>query len=142
MTTIELKTAPEISRIVKAAFPGYKKHKAFLSAFGPTTINSYWDGGSRDEYALVELATLRTKPLPTASHPFYDVTAHGMANTTGEYVTIDRVGNIRLNVLPEGFALVSAGTFCGKPATAHVRLNVWRRTVGEYAPHAIGVKEG
>jgi hypothetical protein len=25
--------------------------------------------------------------------------------------------------LPEGFALIEAGTFCGKPATAHIFLN-------------------
>jgi hypothetical protein len=123
METITLKTAPEISKIVKAAFPAYKKQKVFLSVFSPKSINTYWDGGSRDEYALVDLSSMRTKSLPTSTHPFFDVQDHGLANTNGNHVTVDHVGNITLNAIPEGFALVSAGTFCGKPATAHVRLH-------------------
>jgi hypothetical protein len=120
---IELKTAPEVKRVVCAAFPSYKKHNAYLSAFYPLNINSYWDGGSRQEYAVVELATMQRKPIPTSSHPYFDIARHGMANQDNGIVETDHVGNVTLKVLPEGFALVQAGYFCGKPATAHVYLN-------------------
>ncbi len=124
--TITLKQAPEITSLIRAAFPGYKKHKCFLSEFSQTYghgINSYWDGGSRDEYAIVEIATGRRRQLPTASHPFFDIAHRGLANSEDNNISIDHVGNITLKHLPEGLALVQAGTFCGKAATAHVFLN-------------------
>lgn len=121
---IDLKSAPEIKRVVCAAFPSYRKHNAFLSAFnGGVNINSYWDGGSRDEFSIVELSTLRRIPVPNSTHPYYDIASRGMANQSDGVVETDHVGNVTLNVLPEGFALVAAGTFCGKPTTAHVYLN-------------------
>ena len=124
METVTLKTAPEVTNVIRAAFPSYRKHKAFLSVFnGGVNINSYWDGGSKDEYAIVELATLQRKLLPTSTHPYFDVAARGVANAENTDVIVDHVGNITLKRLPEGFALVAAGAFCGKPATAHVWVN-------------------
>ena len=61
--------------------------------------------------------------MPTSTHPYFDVARYGLANKENEVISVDHVGNIELKILPEGFALVSAGTFCGKPATAHVYLN-------------------
>jgi hypothetical protein len=124
MQTVTLKTAPEVKAVVLAAFPGYRKQNAFLSAFGSgLSINSYWDGGSRSEFAVVELASLQRKSLPTRTHPCFDVAVRGLANTENADVEVDHVGNVTLTRLPEGFALVAAGTFCGKAATAHVYLN-------------------
>lgn len=125
MLTIELKDAKEIRHLIQQGFPTYKKRTAFLSEFGAhgVNINSYWDGGSRDEYALVELATGARRTLPTATHPYFDIAGRGLANQQDDIVEIDRGGNIRLKVLPEGFALIRAGWFCGKPAIAHVFLN-------------------
>ncbi len=123
--TVELKDHLEVKAVVLAAFPGYKKRTALIAEFkGKTKINSYWDGGSRSEFAIVELGTLRRKPLPTSTHPYFDISAHGLANQQSEAVESDHVGNVYLKILPEGFALVEAGTFCGKPATAFVMLNV------------------
>jgi hypothetical protein len=119
MQTINLKLAPEVKAVIQAAFPGYKKHSAFLSEFSSVSINSYWDGGSKSYYALVELATNRTKALPTSTHPYYDLNG---ANGSNQDVTVQN-GVVTLNRLPEGFALVENGTFCGKPATAHVWVN-------------------
>lgn len=121
---ITLKTAPELKRAILAGFPSYKKLRAYLSAFPQSgmTINSFWDGGSRDEFAVIELATNRRKNLPASSHPYFDVQAKGIAGES-EHVAIDARGCITLKVLPEGFALISCGIFCGKPATAHVYLN-------------------
>jgi hypothetical protein len=124
MQTVTLKSAPEVKAVVLAAFPAYRKQNAFLSAFGGgLSINSYWDGGSRTEFAVVELASLQRKSLPTRTHPYFDITVRGLANTENADVEVDHVGNITLKKLPEGFALVAAGTFCGKAATAHVYLN-------------------
>jgi hypothetical protein len=121
MITVELKSAKDLKAVIEAAFPSYRKRRAFVSVFnGGARINSYWDGGSRSEFALVELASLRRASLPTATHPYFDVQARGMANASDNMVEVDHVGNITLKTLPEGFVLVEAGTFCGKAATAHV----------------------
>lgn len=121
---IELKTAPELKRVICAAFGNYKKHKCYMSAFPESgmNINSYWDGGSRDEYALVDLTTFRRATMPTSTHPYFDVARYGV-HGENEHVSVDSRGNITLKHLPENFALVRSGTFCGKPATAHVYFN-------------------
>lgn len=112
-----------IKAVVKAAFPDYRKRDAVVTVWGGShSINSYWDGGSRSEYAIIELATLQRHPLPTSTHPYFDVAARGLANAQDEHISIDRVGNVTLKHLPDGFVLVQAGTFCGKPATAYVRV--------------------
>ena len=120
MQNVILKQAPEVMRIIKAAFPGYKKHSAYLSEFGfGVTINSFWDGGSKAFFVLIDLATLQTKELPTASHPYFDLQS---ASGENQDVIVER-GCVTLKRLPEGIALVEGGTFCGKQATAHVYLN-------------------
>jgi hypothetical protein len=121
---IELKDAPELRQVILAAFPDYRKKKAWFSAFsGDHNINSYWDEGSKAEYAIVELATMQRRPLPTRTHPFYEIARYGMENKETEVLRTDHVGNLYLKVLPVGFALVQAGTSCGKPATAHIFFN-------------------
>ena len=122
---IDVKSAPEVKRVILAAFPEYRKQRLYLTVFPEhgVQINSYWDGGSRDYFAIVELASLRRMPMPTATHPYFEVAARGMANQSTQFVESDHVGNITLKMLPEGYALVQSGVFCGKPATAHVYLN-------------------
>ena len=122
MITVTLKDSPDVRRVVQVAFPAYKKHSAFLSAFGEhgKSINSYWDGGSRSVYVVVDMTTGKQHPLPTSTHPYFDIAARGLANASDPHVTVDHVGNVTLKHLPEGFALVQGGTFCGKQATAHV----------------------
>lgn len=121
---VKLKEHPEVKAIVTAGFPSYRKLSASISPFGSgVRINSYWDGGSRSEFAIVDMTTGRRMPLPTSTHPYFDVARHGAVNVDSPHLAIDHVGNATLKVLPEGFALVEAGTFCGKAATAHVYLN-------------------
>ena len=123
MITLELKTVPDLKAAIQAAFPRYARHKAFVSVFHPgVRVNSYWDGGSRSEFAVVELETLTRHELPTASHPYFDIARKGLTNaaTPDGAVKVDHVGNVELQILPDGFVLVEAGTFCGKPSTAHV----------------------
>lgn len=121
MQTINLQSAPEVKRVILAAFPSYKKHNAFLSAFyeSGVQVNSFWDGGSKSCFVLVDLATLQHKSLPTSSHPYFDL--HSVTGQTPD-VEIDR-GMVTLKRLPAGIALVEGGTFCGKTTTAHIYLN-------------------
>ena len=122
---VKLKDSPEVKRVVLAAFPGYRKRQAVLCLFGSygRSINSYWNGGSRNEYAIVELTTGQVKPLPTQSHPYFDIAGRGIADQENEVVSVDHFGNIMLKHLPEGYALVQAGTFDGEPSIATVYLN-------------------
>lgn len=119
---IELKSAPEVKRLINRILPEYRKHNVYLSEFHPQSINSYWDGGSKTYYTLVDLSTMKTAPLPTSTHPFFDVARYGVRGES-EAVSVDHAGNITLKVLPENFALITSGIFCGKPGTAHIYLN-------------------
>ena len=135
-TVVTQKEAPEVFRVVRAAFPDYRKKKVAVEVFGPHRINSYWGGGSRSEYCLVDLSTMQRKPLPTSTHPFFDV----MRKTgpgENDAIQVDSVGNVTLKVLPNGVALVEAGTFCGKPATAVVMVNAGTLTPMLPAPKEV-----
>jgi hypothetical protein len=122
MERINLKDSPNVRAVILAAFPRYRKHAAYVHTFGPrgVNVNSYWDGGSRAEYAIVDLTSMRCRALPTATHPSYDIAHAGVLNTENQDVAVDRVGNVTLKRLPVGFALVEAGITCGKAATASV----------------------
>lgn len=122
MQTLELREHPEVMRVIRAAFPDYRKRQAFISPFPESgvNVNSYWDGGSRHVYALIHIESGQRKPLPTNTHPYFDIARKGMTNQETPDVLTDHVGNVTLKHLPDGIALVRGGTFCGKPATAHV----------------------
>ena len=128
METIELKQHPELKAVILAAFPTYKKHKAFFGVFRSQNVNSYWDGGSRDLYGIVNLETLKAVSLPTRSHPYYEVAGRGIGEQRSPAISVDSKGNITLELLPFNHALVNAGTFCGKPATAFVYVNAANMT--------------
>jgi len=120
-TTVRLSSTPDVRDVVRAAFPDYRKREAIVCTFyAGLRINSYWSGGTRNEFAVVELATLRCHNLPTATNPLYDVALRGLANKADGFVKIDEAGNITLKTLPDGFVVVRAGDFCGKRATAYV----------------------
>jgi hypothetical protein len=124
--TVNLKQYPELKRVILQGFPGYRKHSAFVHTFGGrVNISSYWDGGSKDYFSVVELQSGRSHPISGSSHPFYDIARHGMANqqSADGFVSSDHVGNVYLNELPEGFALVRSGTFRGKPGVATIYFN-------------------
>jgi hypothetical protein len=98
-------SAPEIRRILEAArgVAGKRNGDVSVGVFsGPRVMNSYWDDGSRDEFALVELSTHRAWEVPT-THPFYDRLPNG-----------ERCGTLELRELPPGCCLVEGGYFRGK----------------------------
>lgn len=95
---IKLKDHPAIERIVRKAFPDYKGRKFFVKEQSHSiNVQSYWDGGSRDYFALVRLADNAILPIPT-SHPYFDP----KLPNAGQYEP------------REGFALVENSCFCGK----------------------------
>lgn len=103
---IKLSDNPEMKRIVRAAFPSYKKHEVALSFAETVTISgTYWDGGSRSTYIAVEINTLRT-----LGAPHYNPLQFGGPKE-----------NPKVEI-PAGVAILEGGTFCGKPATVHVFL--------------------
>lgn len=84
-----------------------KKRKAIVAK--PCTevriSNSYWDGGSRSDYFLVHIASKTATPIA------------GVAPVQFGGPKEDPVQKIE-----PGYAVVEAGTFCGKPSTPTVYL--------------------
>ena len=96
---------PEVDRIIKAAFPDYRGRTIRLEATPPGRLDSYWDGGSRDYFAFVELRTGRTLPVHS-NHPAFE---------PGQPSTLRR--------LPSGLVLVRRSYFCGKDAGFTIYAN-------------------
>ena len=92
---------PKRSRyLAKLAFPDYKGRKFFEQRQErPMSLSSYWDGGSCDKYAVVNLDTLEVSHAPS-SHPCFD--------KYGKAAMQERV------VIPVGFVIVKRTYFCGK----------------------------
>ncbi len=126
MSTYHVSARDEgIRPIVRAAFPSYNGTKARIEPFkGPMGVNSYWDGGSRDYFALVRLADCRSMGLPT-SHPCFDRRPDGSP-----------MGALELRELPQGIALVEHSIFCGRDTgiTVHVRPDDLNRLALPDAP--------
>jgi hypothetical protein len=84
-----------------------KKKRAILATPSNTVriSGTYWDEGSRREYFLIDLATMRATPLPSYGPPQFG-------------------GPLQdpVNPLEDGYAIVCAGISCGKPATPVVFL--------------------
>jgi hypothetical protein len=61
---IKLRSHPEIKAVILAAYPHYCTQTAYVGAFSEQgqNVNTYWVGGSRDMYAVVELATGQAAP--------------------------------------------------------------------------------
>ena len=100
---------PEVRRIIDAS--GVRGKRADVSVAeltGNVPMNSYWDSGSRDEFAIVDLGTLKAWRVPT-SHPFYDRRPNG-----------ERMGNVELRELPPNTCLVQGGISLGEPARYRV----------------------
>ena len=107
MQTIELKARPEFKRVICAAAPNYKKHKAFFNVASSLTLHgTYWDGGSRSTYTAVRLADGFSLGAPQYAPPQFGGPREAP-----------------IVLIPVGVAIVETGTFCGKPATASVTVN-------------------
>jgi hypothetical protein len=104
LNIIILQHHPEIAAIVRLVS---RKKKAILA---PRTNavrlgGTYWDEGSRCEYFLINIRTSGVVQLGCVSPPQFGGPKEDP-----------------IQPLEEGYAVVAAGTFCGKPATPIVYL--------------------
>jgi hypothetical protein len=108
METVTLKDRPDLLKIIRAVDPKFRKQKAFLHHRNEVTLSgTYWDGGSRSSYFLVNLDTGYVKPAAHYAPPQYGGPRQ------------DPVQKIEA-----GFAVVEMGIFCGKPATPSIYLPI------------------
>jgi hypothetical protein len=97
--------APEIRDIVKIAFPSYNGKKFKVDTFsGPMRLDSYWDDGSRDYYAIVNMKTERSKPIP-------------------ENGSMQGGKPFRISKLPAGFAVVRNSIVRGQDMGVTIYVN-------------------
>jgi len=97
--------SPEVQEIAKLAFPDYTGKKFKVSAFsGPMDLTSYWDGGSRSYYAIVNLSTNKVKSVPE----------NGSMQTRKSF---------RITKLPPNFAVVENSIFMGKDSGITIHIN-------------------
>lgn len=90
---------PEVSQIGLAAFPDYRGKKFSVDVFkGPMRLDSYWDGGSKNSFAAVDLETLRAGAVPE------------------NY-------NMGAEVLPNNIAIVKHTIFSGKDLGLTIYVN-------------------
>ena len=79
------------------AYPKYEGRRFFLEVSDkPINCKSWWDGGSRDYFVFVNLATREVCSVPAQSA--YDRQINGLDNV----------------VLPVGFACIRHSFFCGR----------------------------
>jgi hypothetical protein len=104
MQVVRLQDNPEIAKVIRAAFPSYKKRDAWVSVAESVTLSgTYWDGGSRATYVAVDLVTQRSLGAPR-----YDPPQFGGPRTAPTVALLN------------GVVIVGGGVSCGKPATAHL----------------------
>lgn len=103
---ISLKENPQVKAFVQTYFPGYRKRDVSVYVTTGVSMSSYWDGGSRDEWYRVDLASRRITPV-NAWQGNYDRSQNGP--------TKSETGN--------GIIYVCGGTFWGKPATLQINVH-------------------
>ncbi len=97
--------APEIQEIANLAFPDYSGKKFRVDIFqSPMNLSSYWSGGSRNYFVIVNMANKRAEPIP-------------------ENGGIFQMNAFRMSNLPENFAVVQRSFFSGKDAGITIYVN-------------------
>lgn len=110
MDIVALQPGTDLHRLV--ALTGSRKRKAILSPARErvTLTGTYWSGGSRSDYWLVDLNTWQARPLS------------GVAPAQFGGPQEDPVVNLEPHQ-----AVVCAGTFSGRPATPVVTFHPSRQ---------------
>ncbi len=92
----------QFKTIARKCFPSYSGRKFKVAFYKPSSLASYWDGGSRDYYVLYDLDTGKTLPVPS-NHPAFERQAARASEAACQAV------HERPNVLVVGNSI-----FCGK----------------------------
>lgn len=93
---------PQDNQLIKSvcglAFPDYTGRKIKVRySVKSLNLSSYWDGGSRSYFRIVELSTMKVVTVPD-NHPVFNKAAYDVKNVS----------------LPQGFVVVEHCYFCGK----------------------------
>lgn len=88
--------------IINRCFPDYKGKKVEISDSIPGSMNSYWDGGSRNTWAIYDLDTGKAQHVPS-NHPFFE---SDRPRTMNDFFGTDE--------LPKNKLLVEHSIFQGK----------------------------
>ena len=106
---ITKKTHPREWAIILKALPSYRKRSAYLSFQDKVSLSGrYWDGGSRTVWHIITGSLVNQVPS-RSDFPF----------TAPPDTEIDLANpNDGAKVM-----VISSGTFCGKPSTAHLYLS-------------------
>lgn len=100
---ITLKEHPALAKLVR---PFSKKHKAIVYRQDAVALDgTFWDGGSRSDYHLVEIATGNIEALPRSDPPQFG-----------------GVQAVVTKSIPSGFVVIRSGVFCGKPSTPSIYI--------------------
>ena len=101
----ELVKRSQLPRIIRNALPNKKQRVSLGMRDGAIrTFGTWWDGGSRAEYWLLELETGKRASLAVPTNPL--------------------AGVFEAEIEPRpGFAVLRAGITCGQPATP--QITVW-----------------
>jgi len=83
-------------KMVETCYPSYRGRKFKISTKIPSRLDSYWSGGSKDDFVFFELATGEIAQV-NRNHPFYDKDQPS-----------------KLKELPVGFVIVKHTMFQGK----------------------------
>ena len=108
METIQVKTGTKLSQVLK--FAGTRKRKVFVSIVEPglyETAPGWWDGGSQEKQVCVEVlcGSINVLSAHQITNPFEFRRAEGFPT-----VKVD-----------DDQALLTVGTFCGKPRVPHIK---------------------
>jgi len=95
---MDIKIQKKIAKLV-----GYRGRNIKLVPFSPMSLNSYWDGGSRNYFYFVNLNTFQVNQVPQNGTPF------------------DRA-NLKADTLPDGNAIVEVSIFRGKTVSCRIYI--------------------
>lgn len=102
------RSIPVIRRIIEATYPNYKGRKIKLRSYTPHELHSYWDEGSRDTFALVNL-NAGTVGHMESNHPFFEAQRSPIGNKF---------------ILPPMCILVMHSIFMGKDSGLTIYVNL------------------
>jgi hypothetical protein len=113
MSTIYLEPNDPAAQKLNAATFRYsgRTFQARVHEHGGMSLTSYWDGGSKSNYRVVELATMKSIPIPENGSGFTAVDrAYGPAG-------------LPLDLPAAGYAVVEHSIFCGKDTGITIHLH-------------------
>ena len=103
METNTIDAPPDLERVFRSVFTGYRGRKFRVNVTDHVSMtDTYWDGGSKSDYAVVDLASGRRRVIP-------DLISGGFLPTAN--AALEAFRNV---TIPKGVVIVRHSIFCGK----------------------------